>query len=594
MPLSDVLDMPTTTISAPDPSAADIDFDPMSGDTYAGATPPTPAPLGVPANNSIDQAEQARLQNNAGAIRTFGPNAPQQPPPPPQAPAGPRPGVAAPPPGIANAQPVGGVGAYGAGGTQGPDSGLTPQDMAVANWNAGQLRPGFHPTTRSTETSGNPEGDEAAANLIKARADEARMQQRYAVAAGQELQAAGLDSGTLARQQRQMLLVHQRELAEHVQKIQQLQDNASKAAHEEPEDFWGGDDMAKRIPRTLGMALMAFGHGLNPNAPNPMEYMSTMIKQAADKQKQKYEAARGDEERATNLYGMMKQKFGDDESALVATQMMQKQAVLDGIDKHFAERTAAQKAAAPVRTTWGGDTGAHEIGAKEPPQDEYAGLGPTAALGLAQSRRQLAESIAGDIKTLDTIMVHNKVSANESYREPTLGRDPLKVYERAAEIAKYKGTAATALPAAEAGVRKENAAAGAEEAKAAAAAGGGPDRKVFDQARDEIHSVAFTANPDQTISQYFQGTEGQKNRLKIDAYNAFVTAKFNETHKGLARSAPQQFQEGLKAYTIDPNVDRPITIQRKLSNTDEFLFHGNPNPVAGEQVDSEGQGEEHE
>lgn len=475
-----------------------------------------------------------------------------------------------------------GVGAYGGGGAPGPGAGqgLDSTDLAIANYKpqGGPARPaGFVPKGVTTETSPvRPEAEQSIQDLEAARVEQVKAQQNYNVAAGQAL--APLQKKQMADQQRLQQTI-QGSLQEHADKIATLTENASKAAHEEPEDFWGGQDVGKHIFRTLGMSLMAFGHGLNPNAVNPMEFMDQQIKASAAKQKAKVDAAKGDLEREQNLYGMMKQKFGDDQSALTATQMMQKQAVLDSIDDHFSP---------PAQKTWGvkGDE----------QEDPFANLPPTARLGLANMRVSLAESIAKDQTELDQHHV-NKITATEEYRQASGGaggpQDPLATLRRVAEGRKLRGEVETAVPKAEADLRKENAGAAAEEAKATA---GGAETKRFEQAAKELHSLSVFSNPAETISQNFQGTEGQEHRLAIDSYNAMISAKFNETHKGLARSNRELFDRGLKTYEINPSTDTPTTIQRKLAQAREKLFNGAPaeGGTPGATVDTAGEGEDYE
>lgn len=560
MPLSDVLDSPLPE-----------DFDPMSGDSASGMAAAAAKPtLGVPANNSVDQAEQARIQNNQAAAQA---GLPQSPAPPPQAAPAPPPQQGA-PPGVANAQPPSGVGAYGAGGAQpGGPSPIAQLAMRQA-MQGGQSRPaGFVPQSQSVETSPvRPGAEQALSDYEQSSVDVARQSQRLAIAQGEAL--APLQQKQ-AKETQDFLANTKASLAEHVQKIQQLTDNASKAAHEEPEDFWGGADMGKRIPRTIGMALMAFGHGLNPNAPNPMEYMTTMVKQAAEKQKAKADAAKGDLEREGNLYALMKQKFGDDQSAMEATQMLQKRAVLDQIDAHFTP---------PAQKTWGGE---------KTPEDPYAGLSPNAALGLAKMRQSLAQDILSHEENLDKIHV-GKVQMTQKYREAQPGGpgNVLAGLRAGAEATKLEGEINTGGRAAEAGVRKGEAEASLEEGKAAAATGGGPELKKFEQAAKELHSIGIWTNPTETVSQHFQGTEGQQNRLALDAYNSMVVAKYNETHKGLARSNPKLFEKGLHTYEIDPDTATPTTIQRQVNQAREKLFTGAPaEGGAGGTVDTAGEGE---
>jgi hypothetical protein len=341
-----------------------------------------------------------------------------------------------------------------------------------------------------------------------------------------------------------------------VQKIQDLTATAGKAANEEPEDFWGGDNVGKHILRTFGMAAMAFGHGLNPNAADPMAYMNAQIKASADKQKAKVDAAKGNLERETNLYATMKQKFGDDESAMTATQMMQKQAVLDKLDESFQKPSEA-------RTTWGQ---APEKG----PENPFDNLPPTARLNLANARVALAESIHADQMKLDATHI-NKITSSEQYHRATGGgQDPLAQLERVAKGTQYAATIGTAVPKAQADVAREQAAAAAETAKSAALTPGA-DRQNFETAAGQLGSTSILEHPVDSILQHFQGTDAQEKALTRNAYNANL---LKAAHKMFGRLTPES-EKAISDYQIRPN-DTEETIRRRVSLARQNLFSGAP------------------
>lgn len=511
MGLADALDSGYTDPNAPPP------FDSFGQPLAPGA--PAPAPMTDQTSTSAPAPASPAALNYSPAGSGYTPAT------------GPKP--AAPP------QPQG-VGAYGAGAPGGAPAagGLSPEMRArIANYGGWPAQPaGFTPTTQTAEVSPvSPGAKQSLDELEQARMEQAAAQQNYNVAAGQALQPlqAKQAKETAAFQQ----TMHQ-SLQEHVQKVQDLTDNASKAASEAPESFWG-DNPGTRILRAIGMAGMAFGHGLNPNAPDPMAFMNSMIAQNAAKQKAKVEGAKGNLDRETNLYAMMKQKFGDDESAMTATQMLQKQAVLDKMDEAFQAPTTA-------RTTWG------TAPEKEDPEvAAIRAMPPTARLGLANARLALAADVHKDQLELDKAHV-NKITSSEAYHRATGGgtSDPLAALKRVAEGEQYAATINTAGSKAAADVAHT-------EAETAKAAGAGneseADKARFEQMAREVGSTAIQEHPvDWLMSKLgIQGTEGQKKELLREAYNSGAVADVLKTHKGLARNK-DLFDKAVDAYLIKP------------------------------------------
>lgn len=462
------------------------------------------------------------------------------------APAAPAP-VAAPAP----SGPPQGMGAYG--GHAAPQNGSQLPDsvrQSILNYRAPGQAAGFAPTTQSIKTSPiDPAQQASLGELEQAKIEQAQAQQNYNAEAGKAM-------APLVQRQANERAAFQanvkQSLDEHVQKIQTLTDNASKAANEAPESFWG-DNPGTRILRTVGMAAMAFGHGLNGNAADPMQFMNSMIAQNAAKQKAKVDGAKGNLDREQNLYAMMKQKFGDDDSALTATQMLQKQAVLDKLDESFQAPTAA-------KVTWG------KASEEDPEVAAIRNMPPTARLNLANMRLGIAQSIYEDrAKLFDKHATTTEASM--AYHAAIGGPgDPAARLHTLAEAEKDYATINTAGRKASADVSREEAAAAAETAKADQ---NGPGQTATQLGGKPPPGISPVEHPLNYIASFLPGS---KTSIDRQAYSSAIKGVL---HKNVNVRSPELLKELTAAY--EPHTfDSDETLRYRFQKLMEQYGHGAP------------------
>jgi hypothetical protein len=330
MGLGDVV----SSFAAPDASNVDAFGFPVDPNA---PPPPVPAPL-TPA--------QAQAPASFAPAPISG-----MPPGPPVAQPQAGPPVSPLPPGP-QSRPVG-VGAYpgGAGAPAAPAAGVAPSSgLSTNDWlklaaQRGSVKPGFAPTSRTSEGPAySPETIAATGQELGANREQAEAQLGYESAQGgaqakaDKILALYDQADALSQQNRQNAIASQ--LGAERDHLKSLITEAN-AAKIDPKKYFRDMSTGSRIMTGVMMALQGFAHGLGRGA-DPLAWLNTQIEQNIDAQKADLENKRQGVNDAANLYAINRQALGDDDRAKMATALAQRQAIAAQLKAYVADVTAPQ------------------------------------------------------------------------------------------------------------------------------------------------------------------------------------------------------------------------------------------------------------
>jgi hypothetical protein len=218
--------------------------------------------------------------------------------------------------------------------------------------------------------------------------------------------------------QRQLLRDSQTSaLAEQRGHIESLMRDAS-SQEINPGKWWDDKSTASKVATGIGMMLRGWVFGTTGRG-DPAQWVNSQISNSVAAQQAKAAQSRNAVTDATNVYQMMRDKFGDDERAALASQLAQRQNIISGLEAQAAsanlpnmQRLRAQQLAAQLtasqaqdRLAWDEKTADKVItsGQERFVPRQVAGGGPTDIVKLlkrAKEIKDLSDSLSGeDIET---------------------------------------------------------------------------------------------------------------------------------------------------------------------------------------------------
>ena len=291
----------------------------------------------MPLGNAL--APDANFDVNAGAppspyAQDIPPSVPE--PAPVQAPPAAAPGASPP-----AAAPVKGL-SYPGGGQQ--DPALQQPQLAPlpgARGQAGWL-PSSEQTTSKTAVSYSPETLGSIGEALGTKRDLAGAKFAYENKLGQYQahadrvlsafdQASGIANDYRAKHQLAAA-------AEYHAKIDALQQDAANDK-EDPYKWFHSQPTGAKIATALAMAVAGFGYGYSGRGTNPLELVNSMVKQSTDEQRSAHNNKLQNIEGKINGYGRLKEFFGDEDRASLASQMLQRQTLVGDLQAQASDFT---------------------------------------------------------------------------------------------------------------------------------------------------------------------------------------------------------------------------------------------------------------
>lgn len=470
------------------------------------------------------------------------------------APAPPQP--AAPGPGVAARQPLSTV-AY-----RSPESGASSAPYSGAGApQLGRLPAGgplhLQPTSEDTKITGKTGpysglAAESAIGALGARGELAEAQGEAAGAQGtaerQRSDLAAQYEAGLAERHANRLRDANTHLTDYHTKIDRVLREADNMKVDQSKYF---SDMspAQGIIGALLSAVAGFGYGYSGRGINPAEYLNQRIRDSIDAQKEAITNKRASIGEMRNHLAEMRQQFGDNDQAELATELAQRQYVMAHLQNSANDQSipALQRLnAAKIKSDLAGDQAKtlEQLDDRTMSQFErtqaskYAATGAGAGAGVG-----VTIDIGGKKQTVPLALYKQLQDAGLA---PAAPKEALETRKTEAEIKKTE----------------------AETAKL----GGAPDdarRAAELEAAARGSAAGVFHDPVSLLSQHFSDTEGSKKKLTREATNAQTIALARKAGAISARGGSEQ----IKNLLID-DTDSPGEIQEKLRLRD--LVFGGP------------------
>ena len=223
----------------------------------------------------------------------------------------------------------------------GPNNG--PQ--ALPNLGAPRMvgKAGFVPSSESTQTSEqkgiqlSPTTQAAIGSMDQASQDELNAalslnaQQSPVDAKQQQVMAL---KGQVDQTADELRRAHaQSQLMDYRSKVDGLMKEASDASHIDDKKFFADQSTGDRIKTGMIAALKGFNFGWqsafgHAGGESGTDWIENQVKENVARQQQNYMNKKGSAEEAQTLYGKMREAFGDDDRAALATELGQRQALM--------------------------------------------------------------------------------------------------------------------------------------------------------------------------------------------------------------------------------------------------------------------------
>jgi hypothetical protein len=452
------------------------------------------------------------------------------------------------------------AGGGGAAVTSGPA--LAQMPGAVAGRPAGWV-PSTEQTTTKQALQYSPEtlrtigeGLGARRELTEAQADyEGKVGTQQAI---QQRAGALFDEATAEKQR----MLQDRQLSaarEYHSKVETLMKDAA-SDREDPMKWFHDQPTGSKLLTTLGLMVAGFGHGWSGRGSSPMDIINSQIRASVESQRAAHQQKREGIQDVRSKFGELKESFGDESKAMLASEMAQRQALIGNLQQTAADVTA-----------------------------------PAAnRLRAAQIQQALAADNEKTLRELD----HDQATSIEQmgsrhYQQAALGgQAPVGVEVKLANGRTATVSVATAkelglLPQGQLEQRKTVAETVKLEADAAKAAGAaksplGPGVDAAIKAGQDLPSDAFLHAPVSYFAELLQGTDASATELRRESINRTMMGVM---HKAYGARTPEAQKELAGAYMIDKG-DRPERISQKIENFRQFVA-GQPayEPAPGEETE---------
>lgn len=156
----------------------------------------------------------------------------------------------------------------------------------------------------------------------KGLSDSFKVGQKQADEAAGFIHQARLQNEAMEAQRQQVEDARQAEANTQYQKVQKAADEAAQAGKIDPNHFWESRSTGQKIMAAIGIALGGIGGGLSGHGGNvAMDVINKAIDRDIDAQKFNASHKQSTFQNQMGIYGMMRQRFGDERQAEAATRM---------------------------------------------------------------------------------------------------------------------------------------------------------------------------------------------------------------------------------------------------------------------------------
>ena len=253
-----------------------------------------------------------------------------------------------PPMTMANSQPPATI-AYPGASPMGPaDQGQPAPQLAMMPGTGGPRKAGFQPNERTTKTSSktspySDEADRSALESIGTQRDLSQAELEAGGAQGETQRQAnksieafdfGSNVSNDLRAQRQARDVH-----DYHAKIDGLLKDASNY-HEDPMKWFHDESSGGKIATVLGAIVSGFGFGYSGRGVNPVDVIENRIRHSVESQRNEHQGKIGEIGEAKGQLADLRQQFGDDQSAALASQAAKRQYIISHLQAVAGDASA--------------------------------------------------------------------------------------------------------------------------------------------------------------------------------------------------------------------------------------------------------------